>query len=62
MTTMKDFRQGIRTAANGQEAIHQHECTSGDHPWTCNSSYCGTRIRNCPDHGGTPPKHDEGES
>jgi len=61
-TTTKDFRQGIRKATDGNEAIHVHECREGDHAWTCNSSYCGSRLRNCPDHSGAPPKHDEGES
>lgn len=58
----KDFRVGVRLAATGNEAVHTHACVEGMHEWVCNSSYCGQRIRVCPDHGGTAPKHDEGES
>lgn len=61
-TGANDFRVGVRIAANGAEAVHVHACPEGPHEWVCNSSYCGSRIRMCPDHGGGAPKHDEGES
>lgn len=54
-----DFRVGVRTAANGQEAVHTHACSEGPHEWICNSSYCNYRLRDCPEHGGATPKHED---
>jgi hypothetical protein len=62
LTEPSDFREGKRTAASGQEAIHVHTCQKGQHTWLCNSSYCGLMIRECPEHGGKLPRHDEGET
>lgn len=43
----------------GGSTFHTHVCpATGDHevhPWGCNSPYCESLARVCPDHGGTDP-------
>lgn len=55
----------------GDRPFHQHICAEipthleapGDeaesHLWLCNSPYCNSARRRCPDHGGTEPRFDE---
>lgn len=56
MTTMKMMTFKF---TDGDRPFHVHTCTDPDgnteHTWECNSAYCSSTLRDCPDHHGRMP-------